>query len=194
MESLPTVEQLSDAMQNVLRVASLPIREPSPCRPTFWSIPITYTKTRPVPANSGWLDYLPMSPGQGMFPSGYNAAINFVIATSLTNMATNGLQYRFLLEGDLLPAQYFNLSPGFDLNVERVGAPNPFPAQTRRVNIVVPNTNHLSLQVNNTSGAPVLAYAGLFGWFYPNLGSSEKEAFNASGFVQDDAVRGAYVR
>jgi hypothetical protein len=186
-----TVAEVIRASARMLKISSIPLREPSSARPTFWSQTICETRTRPVPPASGWLDYIVLQPGKGDAPAGYSGIINFMVTTAQTNMATNGLLYRFVLLGNLMPAQMFNLSPGFDLNVERVGTPNPFPAQPRRVFIIIDNNSRLVLQVNNTSGIPVNAYAALYGWWYPNLGTSERSAFEASGFIQTDAARGA---
>lgn len=186
-----TVAEVIRATARMSRISSIPMREPSSARPTFWSQSICSTKTRPVPAMSGWLDYIVLQPGKGNAPAGYSGIINFMVATAQNNMATNGLLYRFLLLGSPLNPSMFNMQPGFDQYVERVGTPNPFPAQPRKVNIIIDNNSQLRMQVNNTSGVVVNAYAALYGWWYPNLGTSERSAFEASGFIQTDAARGA---
>jgi hypothetical protein len=175
------------AIQTLIKQSSIPLREPSTARPTFWSTCLAQTRCRPIPANSGWIDVNAISPGVGIFPEHYSAIINFFIATSQASMATSGLQYRFLREGDLLPN--VNLLPGVDYNVERIGTTNPFPSQPRKIFISVTSQQHLSLQVKNTSGAIQNSYSALFGWFYPDLGSTGAEAYEGSGFQHEDTVR-----
>jgi hypothetical protein len=182
--SMPTVVS---AVQTLIKQSSIPLREPSTARPTFWSTCLAQTKTRPIPANSGWIDLNQLIPGVGTFPEHYAAIVNYFIATSQASMATSGLLYRFLLEGDLLPN--VNLAAGVDYNVERINTVNPFPAQPRKIFINVTSSQHLSLQVKNTSGTIQNAYTGLFGWFYPDLGSTGAEAYEGSGFQREDTVR-----
>jgi hypothetical protein len=189
-----TAADVVESARQVARVASIPVRENSVGRPSFRSKPISHnTKCRPIPANSPFIDYVFIQGGRGSFPAKYSAVIQYVIATGKNDMATSGLSYRWMLEGDLLPLQYIAYPAGIDQFVDRTLA-NPWPSQARRVHIIVTNGQSLSLQVQNTSGSIQLAYAGFFGFYYQNLGSLDKDAFSSSGNVQDDTVREMGVR
>lgn len=182
-------QEVISAAKRMAQQTSIPLREPATARPTFWSPCLAQTRTRPIPANSGWLNINTLVPGVGIFPSNYSCVVNQYIATSQAAMSASGLLYRFLVEGDMMPSQYFQIAAGVDYNVERVGTTNPFPSQPRKIFITLSNNQHLALQVNNTSGSIQQSYSALFGWFFPNLGGENKTSFEGSGFNQTDTVR-----
>lgn len=184
-----SIQEVIAASKRLVQQTSIPLREPSTGRPTFWSNCLAQTRTRPIPANSGWIDINQIRPGVGIFPENYSCIVNMFIATSQASMVTSGLLYQFLLEGDLMPSQYFAIAPGVDYNVERINEATPFPSQPRKIFISVGNNQHLSLQVMNTSSSIQNSYSALFGWFYPNLGNENKTSFEGSGFDQTDTVR-----
>ncbi len=184
------METLLQAMAIVARTGSIPLRESSSGRPPFWWKAITATKTRPIAAGTTWLDYIILRGGFEFFPKGYSATVNRFIATSKTDPATSLLQYRFLINGDIVPTQEFDLTAGIDFNVDRT-ATNlaPWPAMVRRCSFEIPTDNVLTLQVQNLGVATEIAIAGLFGWYYPSLGHPGREAFESTGMKQDDSVR-----
>lgn len=186
--AVPTLPELLHAAARVAQLGSIPLREPSPQRPPFWARPIVATKTRPIAAGAAWADYLVLRGGFDFFPSGYAASVTRFVATGKDNPATSGLEYRFLQSGDLVRSQEFDLTPGVDLNVDR-DSTTPFPSQQRRCSFMITKGQVLQLQVRNTGGASTLAYAGLFGWYFPASVGNLREAFEATGFAQDDSVR-----
>ena len=185
---MTTVPEFARAAAAVAQLGSIPLREPSPQRPPFWAKPVIATKTRPIAAGTAWTDYLVLQGGRGFFPAGYGAVINRFVATGKDDPATSGLEYRFLVNGDLVREQEFDLTAGIDLNVDHAAAA-PFPAQARRCYFLVVQYQMLQLQVRNTGVASTLAYAGLFGWYFPSSSGNIKEAFEAPGFAKDDSVR-----
>ncbi len=170
-------------------MASIPLREQSTARPTFWSPPLCLTKTRPIPANTDWTDYLVLRAGVEFFPQGYGAEVNQFIATGKDDPDTSGLQFRFKHDADLMPSQEFALQPTIDYGVDRASAA-PWPAMTRRCHFIVMPNNSLVLQVKNTDAMEShIAICGLFGWYFPTLSSGDRETLEASGFTQEDSVR-----
>ncbi len=184
-----TVDQVVQAAAGVARMASIPLREQSIGRPTFWSPPICYTKTRPIPANTDWVDFLTLASGVSFFPKGYGALVNQFIATGKDDPATSLLQFRFRQDGDLIPTQEFALQSNIDYGVDRAAA-IMWPAMARKITFIVMPRHSLALQVKNADVATHVATCGLFGWFFPDLSGDDKQAFEATGFPQEDSVRG----
>lgn len=180
-----TESQVIGALADFVRLGSVSIREQGVQRPTFASLNLTETRCRTIPAGSGWVDYITIQMNEGKAAAGYAAFIEFYIASGKTDPATSGLQYRFMLNGALLPSQEFLPPAGVDINVNHLSA-TPFPAQPRRIAMVVDNDSRLVLQVNNTGGAITTAYAGLFGWYFPNQ-SQPREAQESTGFGHSDS-------
>ncbi len=174
------------------QMASIPLREQSTARPTFWSPPICQTKTRPIPAGTGWTDYLVLRSGVEFFPQGYGAEVNQFIATGKDDPATSMLQFRFVKEGfTIMPSQEFGLNATIDYGVDRSALNlSPWPAMVRRCVFTVMPQQSLVLQVKNADVAAHIAICGLFGWFFPTLSSGDRETLEASGFAQEDSVRG----
>ncbi len=184
-----TPDQVVRAAAGAARLASIPLREASTGRPTFWSPPICLTKTRPIPAGTDWVDYLTLRSGVDFFPQGYGAEVNEFIATGKDDPATSGLQFRFRKDETLMPVQEFELQANIDYAVDRFAA-IPWPAMTRRCTFTVMPKNSLALQVKNTDVVAHIAICGLFGWYFPDLDGEGRQAFEASGYAQEDATRG----
>jgi len=172
---MPSENTIIEGALRAARIVSIPVRRPDWVDPSFWAYPLNQTKTRPVPAASSWLDYLTVRPSRagGLAPEGYSAVIKGFVATSEADPAVSGIRYRFMLGGRLLPAQEFGITDAIDRHVQRNDT-YPWPAFHRRTFIQVSNNQLLTLQVRNTSGAEAVAIAGLYGWFYPNLGTLGK--------------------
>lgn len=182
-----TKSQVVDAMHQVATKAALPFREPTTARASFWSLPLLYTRTRPVPVGVTWLDYIVITPGQGMAPARHMPIITRWVATGLLDMAITGLEYRMLVDEAILPPSLFSLSPGIERNVDRASA-TPWPVQPQRIELRLQNHQTFRLQVRHSSLVPVIAYASITGWFAPNLANNNREAFEASGFIQEESV------
>lgn len=171
------------------RLASIPIREQSTGRPTFWSPPLCPTKTRPIPAGTDWIDYLVLASGIQFFPQGYGAIVNQFIVTGKDDPATSLLQFRFRQDTTIMPSQEFGLNATIDYGVDRAST-IPWPAMTRRCHFVVMPQHSLALQVKNADVVAHIAICGLFGWFFPDLSAEGKGAFETTGYKQEDSVRG----
>lgn len=185
-----TVQQVVDGVALAAKNASLPLREPSYSRPPFWAKPLNETRTRPVAAGSGWLDYITLQLGQtpGLAPVGYSLVIDRYIATGEASPITSGLLYRFLVRGTHLREQEFDITNDIERHVDHAAAV-PWPAMQRRIYIHVGNQQRLVLQVNNTGGASTKAYASISGYYYPNLGDLPRSS-QESGGGQEDSGRG----
>lgn len=181
----PTDAEVIEALRQYAELGSIPLREQSAQRPTFSSFNLTMTKTRIIPAASGWLDYLVLQLGTGQAASGFGAMVQYFVATGELAPAVSGLQYRFIHNGALMPSQEFALDPLVDPNINHAAAA-PFPAQKRRFNLELYNRDRLVLQVNNTGGADARAFAGLFGYYYPNQ-SMPRESQESGGFKHVDS-------
>jgi hypothetical protein len=160
-------------------------------RPPFWAYTFNETKTRPIPAGSGWLDYLVVQLGEspGTAPVGYSLVINQFIATGQVSPIVSGLRYRFLLKGTRLRSEEFDITNDIERHVDH-GAARPWPAMQRRTFIQVGNQQLLVLQVNNTGGATTKAFASLAGWYYPNLGDMPRGSQEAGSQQDQDRFNG----
>jgi hypothetical protein len=182
-----TKAEVITALAEVVKTGAIPLREPSTARPTYWSYPLLYTKCRPVPVGLTWLDFIVVQSGVGLAPARHMANINRWVATGLLDMAGTGLEYRMLVDEALLPPMLFSLPPGVERNVDRF-SPSPWPVQPQKINVCLQNHQRFRLQVRHSSGVPVMALASLTGWFSPNLSNNNREAFEASGYDQDETV------
>lgn len=167
-----TSDDLMHALADTARMMSIPIRSPQWVKPTWWDYPLNLNKTRPVPANSGWLDYLVIQLGVSDFaPSGYSLRLMAYVATTKTNPLVNGVTYRFLRNGQQLPTQEFDITNTIERHILRYsGVPDPWPAYGRKMFLHVPNYGRLVLQVNNPSNTAQLCPVALYGYYWPNLG------------------------
>lgn len=172
----------------VAKMGSIPFREPDYARPSYWAKNLSETRCRPIPSGAGWIDYITIQMGQGFAPQGYSCVVQYFIATGLLDPATSTLRYRFTQAGIPLPVQEFDINNNIELGVERASA-IPWPAMVRRVYLEIQNDRQLVLQVMNTSGAPQLAFAGLFGYYFPNLGDLPRGSIESHGGGGNDRAR-----
>lgn len=182
-----TPADLISAASEAAKLVAIPLREPSTARPTYWSKPLLYAKTRPVPVGATWLDYLVVQSGVGLAPARHMGIITRWVATGLLDPAVTGLEYRMTINGSLIMPAAFTLPPGIERNVDRVHA-QPWPVQPQQIYIALQNTQVFRLQVRHTSVVPVVAIASLTGWFAPNLSNNNREAFDSSGLEQEESV------
>jgi len=184
-----TISEATDAAKITMRSMSVPMREPSYSRPPYWALPLNETRTRPIPALSGWLNYITIHMGQqpGLAPAGYSARVQYYIASGEVSPITSGLLYRFVYNGVLLRSEEFDITNDIERHIDHLAA-MPFPAQPRRLDQHVRNDGRLVLQVNNTGGAIAMAFAALMGYYYPNLGDRDRGALER-GSGNDDTVR-----
>lgn len=182
-------QEAIEAAKIVMRTMSVPLREPSYARPPFWAYPLNENRTRPVPAGSGWLDYITLHLGQepGLAPNGYSARVQYYIASGDESPITSGLLYRFLYNGQLVPEQEFDITNDIERHVDHAAA-IPYPAMTRRLDFHIRNNGRFVLQVNNTGPSTVIALAALCGYYYPNLGDRDRGALER-GSGNDDTLR-----
>ncbi len=186
-----TVEQTIKAAAMAARIASLPLREPAYSRPPFWAKAFNETKTRPVVAGSGWLDYITIQLGQepGLAPVGYSLVVNQYIATGDVSPLVSGLVYRFIVRGMHLREQEFDITNTVERHVDHAAA-KPWPAMQRRIYIHVGNQQRLVLQVNNQGGDETKAYASLAGYYYPNLLDLPRSSQETGSGGEEDSARG----
>lgn len=160
---------------------SIPFRQPKWQEPTFDSQPLLVTRTRPVPNDGVWYDFLTLSqPDPPEWPKNYGARLQRWVATGLTNMATSGLEYRWVRNGALMPVQDFNAEGTLELAVDRFAA-LPWPANWRQIDMILLDTDSLVIQVRNAGGGVLLALAGIQGFYFPDLGSQGRARMESGG-------------
>jgi hypothetical protein len=184
----PAAQQVIASMGLLAKSGSIPLREPVYNRPPFWARPLNEMRARIVPATTGFVDYIMLIGGEGKWPSGYSAKIQYYTLTTLTDPAVNGVTFRIIRGGQMMDAKAFNITNNIDKCVERVNAPNPWPAQSARFDIVLGNSQQIRVQVNNPSGVSQRCFAGLFGYYYPNLGNLNPGSLE-TGTLNEDAAR-----
>ena len=187
----PAEDQMVAAVVVAARKSSIPIRNPAYIDPSWWSYPLNVTKTRPIPANSGWLNYLDINTnvGGGLVPTGHVIRLKGYVASGQYDPVVSGLRYRFLESGRHMPDQEFDITDSIERHLERNNPnqfPHPFPCFHRRIVITLNNDSRLTLQVNNTSGTVRLAFASLYGYYYPNLLGLSKGGQEAPPFTDED--------
>lgn len=169
-EAIPTFDAMAEALAETAKSASVPLRPPLWVKPSWWALPLLATKTRPIPAASGWIDYITITPETGFAPSGYSMRIVGFVATGENDPLVTGMTYRFVRGASRLPVQEFDITNTIERHVERYsGVAAPWPAWGRKMFLNVINGQRLVLQVNNPDAAPQLAIAAIYGYFYPNL-------------------------
>jgi len=187
----PAEDQMVASVIVAARTMSIPIRNPAYIDPTWWSYPLNVTKTRPVPANSGWLDYIDINSdnGGGLVPTGHVIRLKGYVASGQYAPTVSGLRYRFRKNGQFLPDQEFDITDTIERHLERNNPnqfPHPFPCFHRRIVMTLNNDSRLTLQVNNTSGIVRLAFASLYGYYYPNLLGLSKGGQEAPPYTDED--------
>jgi len=168
-----TSEDLQQALADTAKMMSIPLRSPQWVKPTWWDYPLNETRTRPVPAQSGWLDYIVIQLGvtPGFAPLGYSLRLMAFVGTTRTDPLVNGVTYRFLRNGQQLASQEFDITNTIEKHILRYsGVPDPWPAYGRKMFLHVSNQGRLVLQVNNPSMSEQLCPVALYGFYWPNLG------------------------
>jgi hypothetical protein len=165
-----TEQDVLDALERIKDVGSIPLRENSWNEYPFWADPINLTKARPVPANSGWLNYIVL-PRR----SQYIGIVRQFVGTSQNAPDVSGVEYRFIKRGVLLPINEYNITNDVEKHLDR-NQSNPFPTHPRHTFIRVEDDEDLILQVRNTSGSVQLAFAALYGWYYDDLRSPDERS------------------
>lgn len=187
-----TSEELQQALADVARLMSIPTRSPRWVKQPWWAWPLNVTRTRPIPAGSGWIDYIRIQLGQtDLAPTGYSLRLAAFTGTGENDPLVTGMTYRFIRNGQRLPAQEFDITNTIEKHLERYsGVTFPFPTWARKMFLIVPNDGLLQLQVNNPSGAEELAFASLYGYYYPNLGDQGKGSLEATavGHIDSDRI------
>ncbi len=147
-----------------LEGSNLPIRRPSYTEPSFWSRPIFVTRSRPIPANTDWADYLVVT---GL--KQYIAVVTHYAATSVGDFALSGLEFRYRLDGSILPLGAVDLTPGIERN--KTG-PMVYPVIPRKLYQPVLETERLVLQVRNPTGIQRVAVGAMYGWYFDSIDST----------------------
>ncbi len=147
-----------------LQGSNLPIRRNSQTRPPFWGLPLAVTRVRPIPAGSGWADYVTVS-GRPQ----YIAIVSHYTATTVGDPDVSGLEFRIRLNGNPLPLDAVQLTPGIERNKE---GPFSYPTIARELFQPVLETQTLALQVRNPTLIQRMAIGALWGWFYDALDST----------------------
>ena len=187
----PAAQQVIASMGLLAQSGSIPLREPVYNRPSFWCRPLNEMRARlvaPVTTNAGWQDYIVLEGGIGKWPSGYGAKLQYYSLTQQNDPATSGVLYRFIDSGSRMNALAFNITNAIDKCVERINAPNPWPAQAARFDTVLMNGEQIRLQVFVPAGAAQRCFACLYGYYFPNLGSLTKGNLE-TGHLNEDAAR-----
>lgn len=183
----PAAQQVIGAMATLAQMGSIPLREPVYNRPTFWSYPLNEMRARIVPPTTAFVDFIVIQMGRGRAPVGYSAKFQYWVMTGLNDPATSGITFRFLVNGSPFDPATFGITSNIDQCVERVNAPNPWPAQPQRFNMLITNDRQIRLQVRNTSGINQRAFAALYGYYYPNLGDLTRGSLER-GVLNEDAA------
>jgi len=169
---------LAYAATRVVRNTAIPVREPSYNWPTFWSAPLTITRARPLPVGGGlWQDFL-VVPEEDLFPR----VINSYIATPFT---AETVEFRWVYRDHLLEPQAIVLPATVSRHLRRQLA-HPFPCLFRRFFVWAGDASQLKIQARNLTANQQLAFAAVFGWYYPSFDSPEERG---TGEGVTDAVR-----
>lgn len=152
---------LQEAALKVIRNFSIPVREPSYLLESFWSIPLTTTRARPVPGNSGWVDFLSIT-----VPEQHNAVINRYILSAFEEASVT---FRWIIDGVLINPDSFQMPGAIDRHVDRLSA-TPFPGRFRSTYIWAGDGSVVTIQANNANQVRKLTLAAIAGWYYPSLG------------------------
>lgn len=173
-------QEEADALQTVVRYAAIPTRPVSYVENSFWAIPINLTRCRPVPGGGSWRDLIEVPVRQG-----YPRAVKLFVASGQTE---GTLEYRWLNRGLLVEPDAFQITNTVEKNIDRFAA-FPYPVYNRPTTVWGRDVEQLVLQVRNLTGAQQLAFAAVYGWYYPQLDTPE-EIGSMEGIT--DQARGLY--
>ena len=143
---------------------SIPVRRPKWVDPAFHSMPLIQTATRRING------YVPSWANAIDLPSrdGYVAVIESFAVASDVALQGNGVQFRFLQGGSLSK----DIEILADAEYCRDTSIVPWPCFKRPLKLIVPNGERFLLQVRNLSSNNRYYFAGLFGYYYPDMDPS----------------------
>lgn len=173
-----TMVDFEQAALRVVQNVSIPVREPSYNAVPFWGAPLTITRARPIPALTNWIDYLVIPP-QDLYPR----VIKQYIATS---QVPDQLEYRWLRTTGYVSPDTVDLPPNVERHLDRF-LTHPYPCRWRPFMLRVGDSDRLVLQVRNPTAGQQLAFAAVFGWYYPSLESPSEisQTEGVDGTVRD---------
>lgn len=163
------LRQLEQAFRYVGENVAVPIRRPSYHAPPFWSIGLTITQARPLPipaaAPGDWLDFL-VIPDKDL----HKKVVKAYVAASFNDSPV--VEFRWIRDGNLLYPREIALDPAVEHHLDRTAA-LPFPCTFRAFYILgvaggIENTDRsLKLQARNLTVENQLAFAAVYGHYYP---------------------------
>lgn len=157
------------AICKALRGSNLQVRSPSYTLPSFWSKPMYASGFIPLAPNAGWTNLVSVS-GR----SQYVGIIKQFVATSVGDLATSGLEFQMLIDGQNNGQVQF--SPGVEIN--KTGA-NQYPIVPRDIFLPVNETQTVVIQARNTSALQQTAVGLLAGWYFDSRDSTITSNDNA---------------
>lgn len=152
---------------DALKYLTFQVREPSYNQPDFWSSALTITRARPLPANLPWTDFVEIP-----LQSSYARIIRSFVATSF---AAGAVEYRWVYTNGLLAPDSVTLPSNVERHLNRL-APHPYPCSFRDFVVRSSARGRLRLQVRNLTANQQLAFAAVYGWYYPDLASPNEIA------------------
>lgn len=156
---------------------SFPVRPPSYTQPSFWAEPITITRARPIDPGLGWVDFLSVPDKDS-----YTKIIRSYVAAPYTE---GQVSFRWLRGNVLLDPDTIDIPANVERHINRLVV-HPYPARFRPLTFPAFDRTQVVLQVNNTAQDIQLAFAAVYGWYYPDL-RDPFEADDLEGI--DDAAR-----
>lgn len=139
---------------------TFPVRPPSYIAPSFWTEPLTITRARPLDPGAGWVDFLTV-PNK-------DSHIKIVRSYIATPYLEGQVAFRWLRAQTLYDPDTLNLPANVERHINRIVA-NPYPARFRTTTFVSYANTEIVLQANNQSVDRQLAFAAVYGWYYPSL-------------------------
>lgn len=153
-------ERLKQIGQVAIQNLSWPTREPSYNKPPFWAVPLNITRARPLVSGGGWVNAvsIPKLNSNKIIVKGYVA----------TSEVEGAVSFRWVRNNQLFNPNFLDLTPGIERHIERTLA-HPFPCIWRGIFIQGLADDTIILQARNDSGSDQLTFAGVWGWYYPDL-------------------------
>ncbi len=171
MNGAVSLQDVATALWGEFKDQTFPVDNPAWENPSLYSMALSVTKVSYVAAASGWIDFITYD-----LPFDWTVVIKQILMTSEGDQTTNGIEYR-IRQNRAIPG-YLTTAAGIDLGKTSATS---YPAIERQFSIVTDRANPITIQVQNTSGAPVRAIAGIFGWKYKT--NSDTGTGNRSGIA-----------
>lgn len=164
------------AVRSIVAESSLYTVQPLWHAPSYWSKPVTATRTRLVQPGATFVNFLTFVP-----PSGNSTVIKQYVATVEGDAALANINFRITLGEAVLDNIQFVLGQ----EKCRTG-PNNYPAVPHPTHIVSTHGSAISIQVQNLGAFAIRAFCALYGWtlpIYSIYGSGERsgEVDNTDG-------------